>query len=694
MFAPLAMVLMLGIARPSFEHWFSLAQFFALLILVRPRYVVRPMMWKNALEGVHVYQFSSGSTVMLALYELGREQVIFGCGFHCSGIDCKIGSYTFSIFILQNPSVNEISINADVEPQVVWSANRDQMVGINATLELTSEGDLVVKDAGSVAWAARTSDRSVQTMYLTNSGNLMLLDGYNATIWQSSEHPTDTLLLGQVLRVGQKLTQRTSSANWTDGDMLSLSLTAEGLLASVESDSAPPLAYYSVNFPVTTQSYIEFVNGSINHLGNALTELPVLKFAPASSTQSVKLDPDGHLRLYEFQLKGAVEKADLFPLDACHYPTVCGHYGVCSNGTCRNIISPDRNKHFKRRDWKHRTQGFFPSLLTCVDTNNQTFLKIANVEYFNFVADLTDVDAETCKSVCMKNCSCTAVFYRVSPDKSRRWCFLPSEVFTLINGTGRIGTGINQTTAYIKLQRNSSDISSLPPSTETTLQKKELDSPKTENLHLSLATFVSAAMTSAILVVIFVLKKKKKRTTDVSSEKYVEQIPGLPTRFTYTELEEITENFSKKIGAGGFGSVYEGILIDKTKVDSAKRPSMSMVIKVLEGAATVPEDEINYEFKISSSMSLTMLRLAAQFLPVDSTKRPSISMAINVLEGVEETRKEKVACKFFSDEAGYNFRIPSLLMNGISGAMFGTNRAESAEVSGSRLSSEVLSGPR
>ncbi|XP_012461251.2 G-type lectin S-receptor-like serine/threonine-protein kinase SD2-5 [Gossypium raimondii] len=35
---------------------------------------------------------------------------------------------------------------------------------------------------------------------------------------------------------------------------------------------------------------------------------------------------------------------------------------------------------------------------------------------------------------------------------------------------------------------------------------------------------------------------------------------GMPTRFSYEELKNITKNFSNKLGEGGFGSVFHGIL--------------------------------------------------------------------------------------------------------------------------------------
>ncbi|KAI4983219.1 hypothetical protein ZWY2020_023711 [Hordeum vulgare] len=87
--------------------------------------------------------------------------------------------------------------------QIVWSANQACPVRENATLEFTSGGNLVLRDAdGSHVWSSNSSDRSVARMVITKFGNLVLINHMNAIVWQSFDHPTDTLLLGQSLVKG------------------------------------------------------------------------------------------------------------------------------------------------------------------------------------------------------------------------------------------------------------------------------------------------------------------------------------------------------------------------------------------------------------------------------------------------------------------------------------------------------------
>lgn len=83
------------------------------------------------------------------------------------------------------------------------------------------------------------------------------------------------------------------------------------------------------------------------------------------------------------------------------------------------------------------------------------------------------------------------------------------------------------------------------------------------------ATTAAAAMVA--LTVLFINRKRrlwKELVADEESENSSEFLSGLPKRFTYNELKLATNNFDKRklLGAGGFGSVFEGSLNDGTKV--------------------------------------------------------------------------------------------------------------------------------
>ncbi|KAL8090803.1 epidermis-specific secreted glycoprotein EP1-like [Apium graveolens] len=102
----------------------------------------------------------------------------------------------------------------------VWDANRAKPVRENATLTFGTGGNLVLADVdGTVAWQTGTANKDVVRLELLPDGNLVLIDSIEKFVWQSFDHPTDTLLLGQSLLSGgpNMLVSRLSDIDASDG---------------------------------------------------------------------------------------------------------------------------------------------------------------------------------------------------------------------------------------------------------------------------------------------------------------------------------------------------------------------------------------------------------------------------------------------------------------------------------------------
>lgn len=74
-------------------------------------------------------------------------------------------------------------------------------------------------------------------------------------------------------------------------------------------------------------------------------------------------------------------------------------------------------------------------------------------------------------------------------------------------------------------------------------------------------------------MVIFLFRKKKD--AEEFDKHFIDQVPGMPTRYSLEDLKLITTNFNTKLGEGGFGSVFEGTLNDGIKV----------AVKLLDGCS-------------------------------------------------------------------------------------------------------------
>ena len=82
-------------------------------------------------------------------------------------------------------------------------------------------------------------------------------------------------------------------------------------------------------------------------------------------------------------------------------------------------------------------------------------------------------------------------------------------------------------------------------------------------------------------------------------EEYIKEVPGMTTRFSYAVLKTATENFSKKLGEGGFGTVFEGILEDGSEI----------AVKCLEGLTHVKKSFLAEVESIGSIHHVNLVRL-------------------------------------------------------------------------------------
>ncbi|CAL5342876.1 unnamed protein product [Camellia sinensis] len=490
------------------------------------------------------------------------------CGFYClSTQQTQPSSCLFGVAIFQNirydffPFINAPLINA---PQLVWSANRDRPVQINATLQLTRDGDLRLEDAdGTFVWSTNTSAKSVFGMKVTEMGNLVLFDRNNATVWQSFDHPTDSLLVGQTLFPDQKLTSSTSSSNWTRGSYSLMLCLVDGFEEGFGKGNGKDV------------KYVKFESESF--LGQ---KIPV---ASSSSPQFIRLDPDGHLKAYEWDRENWNVVADLMTSDIgnCGYPMACGNYGICSsNGQCSCL--EEANSTFRQINYRQP--------ISCDHSQNHTILELKNTSYFyynshdylsTFYWD-EKLALDDCKTSCLKNCSCTAALFQDG-------CLLLSDIFSLISNEG---TTYQNVAVFLKVHKSLTTQYPIPSPTNPP-QKKS--GQVKIILGSSLGAFFGVFFVVASCIFLF----KKKQESGDFDEFSVDQVPGTSIRFSYEELRAMTNNFNDKLGEGGFGSVFQGILNDGTKV----------AVKRLNGFGQVKKSYLAEVETIGSIHHVNLVRL-------------------------------------------------------------------------------------
>jgi serine/threonine protein kinase len=71
----------------------------------------------------------------------------------------------------------------------------------------------------------------------------------------------------------------------------------------------------------------------------------------------------------------------------------------------------------------------------------------------------------------------------------------------------------------------------------------------------------------------------KKENADEAEEYYLDHVLGMPTRYSYDDLQAMTKNFNKELGGGGSGTVFEGTITDGTKVAVKRLDGFNQITK-------------------------------------------------------------------------------------------------------------------
>ncbi|XP_062220406.1 G-type lectin S-receptor-like serine/threonine-protein kinase At5g35370 [Phragmites australis] len=477
----------------------------------------------------------------------------------------------------------------------VWVANRAVPITDRAApLHLTARGISVEDPNGTVVWSTPPFGAPVAALRLDNSGNLALLDGRNATLWQSFDRPTDSIVSSQRLPVGGILTSAASDSDLSEGDYRLNVTAADAVLTWMGSlywrlsndvnsikDHDGAVAYMAVN---GTGLYLFAADGGV-----------VIQVAlPAAELRIVKLGYDGKLLVASFAsanssstpMGGGFE----VPSGGCDLPLSCGALGLCTpkGCTCPPLFAASHDSGCAPSNG-----STVLSVSSCGDATGGRSFPVSYVSLGNGVTyyaikfappALAGDNISSCQELCTSNCACLGYFY----DDSSLSCYLVlHQLGSFINTNS---TGGSDKLGYIKVQSSQAPSSSNSSSSNSTLIAILLP---------TIIAFVLIVVVSAVVITSWRKERRRagrhpSRSRDLQlrrqrspsdSAHLVREIvddgddiviPGLPTRFTHDEIEDITNSFRIKIGAGGFGAVYKGELPDGSLVAVKKIQGVGM----------------------------------------------------------------------------------------------------------------------
>ncbi|XP_010250137.1 PREDICTED: G-type lectin S-receptor-like serine/threonine-protein kinase SD2-5 [Nelumbo nucifera] len=471
-------------------------------------------------------------------------------------------NFAFGFTPTADPSLFLLVIQHMGSGTVVWTANRGSPVRNSDMFVFGVDGNAHLESGGSTVWSTDTADKGVTAMELQNSGNLVLLGKDGNPLWSSFSHPTNTLLSGQDFLEGMKLISDPSSSS--------------NLSYYLEISSGDLILYAGFRTPQPYWSLTKDRRATINKNGGEVSSASLnsnsWKFydqnkillsqfifssidANPNSTSAAVLNSYGTISFYFLQDGGPSPSTTKIPQDLCSTPEPCNPYYVCSNDNncqCPAVLSSRGCK-----------LGNFSSCDVSKD-----LVELVNVgdrlNYFalQFVSPISKSDLEGCKAACLKNCSCLALFF----DTSSRNCFLFDQI-------GSLQASDQSFSGYISFIK--------APSNGNQGPNPAGDGSSGSHKHLQIVVAIAVATVVIIVGLLYLgiqyIRKKKTlpQATQESEEEdnFLESLSGMPIRFSYQDLQTATNNFSVKLGHGGFGSVYQGMLQDGTR----------LAVKKLEG---------------------------------------------------------------------------------------------------------------
>nr|XP_043622716.1 EP1-like glycoprotein 3 [Erigeron canadensis] len=354
----------------------------------------------------------------------------------------------------------------------VWEANRGRPVRENATLSLGTDGNLILAEAdGQVVWQTNTANKGVVGFAIQADGNVVLRDSNGSFVWQSFDSPTDTLLVGQSLRVNggpYKLVSRDSVTNNVDG-VYSLVLEPKRLSLFYKD-----MLYWAAPFPFLRRTNVnlteaKFKIADAEYEGNDFHQLdftiingrpietPSLDMGTllCNSTLSyLRLGIDGNLRVFTFRPLVRTRNAwfELYRLfdrdvtvpnlisgsgtvveDECQLHYRCGKFGLCENSQCVGCPTPNGVVVWSK-ECDSKPPGCNPS--------GFKYYELKGVDHFTvkYTPGSGRTSKSSCENRCTKDCKCLGYFYNTDSQR----CWVVNELNTLT----RVGNSTHL--AYIK----------------------------------------------------------------------------------------------------------------------------------------------------------------------------------------------------------------------------------------------------
>lgn len=489
------------------------------------------------------------------------------------------GIFSFNL-LLTNQSISSCAavVQHNSSKVTIWVANfnaTNSGSGISmCILNFTKDG-LVLSSRNAIGiqnlWSSTNSltEEDFDLLELNDSGNLIMTNNSSKSRWDSFARPTDTLVNGQTLnRFSIPLSAALLNSEYSNGGIFYMRIDASDVTLSQDfkyNGISLPMPYNSFSYENLTLVSIYMnktlqVNGTDSSTGNIIS----ISNGSLSTGNSVwdyaRLESNGGLVLKRFDSQEQNET--LYPSAGaayCSLPAQCGSFGICSGANdcgCPVGFAPLNST----TDFTcGRTEDLNMSDCTRDQFFNVTGRTYVNLAYLNF-SEADHILPQDCEIRCNSSCDCTnALHVRRNVTSQRGACLInPTSMQTVtrdLNGLQRWFLRIPPDVVVVPAP--------LPGAGSSTKSSRRT------------AASAFAGGAGAVLLVLLGLSfcwlfHSRRKLFDDADRGNIDSasmsLSQLPPQFSYEELEASTSNFNRRLGYGGFSSVYAGHLPDNSKI--------------------------------------------------------------------------------------------------------------------------------
>ncbi|XP_024019091.1 G-type lectin S-receptor-like serine/threonine-protein kinase At2g19130, partial [Morus notabilis] len=475
----------------------------------------------------------------------------------------------------------------EVPHTIVWVANREKPVMDRFSSEVRiSNGNLVLFNESKLPiWSTNVNSSSSHSTIavLLDNGNLVLKDDSNLSkpiLWESFDYLTDTWLPGSKLGYNKKTQHKYMVTSWKNLEdpspcLFSLELVpSENTFVimwnksriywssgawdeSTESFSLVPEMGRSsyINFTFVSNdneiclsySFIHPKKKNIYNLNS--TEDTVVRFSMDVTGQfkELILNPNKEWDTFWSQ-----------PREQCEVYAFCGAYGSCNDNSvpfckCLRGFEPKSQHDWDLKDYSggciRKTKLLCGKSTDGANGDRDRFVKIPSMTLPENKLSEHVENTEACESFCLNNCSCTAYSYDNTGCSIWNRDLLDLQQLGVGDGRGR--------SLYVRL---------------AAFEFQSTKNGKRPIIVVVIGSVVGSVVASIFLLLLVILFLVLRRKKIVWRGKGMD---GTLVAFGFRDLQNATKNFTEKLGGGGFGSVFKGILPDSTIIAVKKLESVS-----------------------------------------------------------------------------------------------------------------------